>query len=469
VDRHGLEETSLTVLAERRAALPPEPSTPGVARGVLWVALKETGRTRWGEDAELALSEVVTNAVLHAHTPMSLTVQVYPDAVLVEVEDANPRPPSPRGYDNRATTGRGMGLVAAIAAECGVRYTGEGKVVWFRVDDTTSSTARQQSVDDLMAAWEFAGDQNAPGEDAGATRRVVLRDMPATLWLAACQHHDALLRELALYLAAHDEDWVDLAAADLARSRISDRVEAEVARAHREGAARTPLPEGHPSPLPHVPDELELTLFVPQDEGPAYSVLQDALDRAEDLAVRGRLLARPGLPEIVAVRDWACEQVIAQLAGAPALPWPGTGQERFETETADRARPELPRWDATLVTGAARGVVAADDANRIVAISRPLADLLGWDPVELVGRRVVTIIPPRLREAHVAGFSAHLSTGQAHVLGVPLRLPALHADGTEIDCRYLVEAVAADAGRSVYLAWIEPWAGSEGDQHRRIT
>jgi len=38
---------------------------------------------------------------------------------------------------------------------------------------------------------------------------------------------------------------------------------------------------------------------------------------------------------------------------------------------------------------------------------------------------VVTTIPPRLREAHVAGFSAHLSTGQAHVLGVALRLPAL--------------------------------------------
>jgi hypothetical protein len=45
-----------------------------------------------------------------------------------------------------------------------------------------------------------------------------------------------------------------------------------------------------------------------------------------------------------------------------------------------------------------------------------LVAALGWDPTELVGRRVVTVIPPASREARVAGFSRHLSTGEAHVI-----------------------------------------------------
>jgi PAS domain S-box-containing protein len=452
-------------LVERRVSLPPDPSSAGVARQLLHGALQDADRGRWAEDAELALSEVVTNAVLHAHTSMTLSVTVHADTLLVEVQDRSPRLPSPRAYGAQATTGRGMRLVAALTSECGVEpIAGTGKVVWFRIrDDDATGGTDEQSIEDLLAAWDVDDDRHPPEDAPTDARPVTLRDMPATLWLAARQHHDALLRELALYCAAHEDLVVDLVAADAARGRISDAVAAEVARAQREGAARRPLPKGHPSPLPDVPDNVDLVLSVPAAERPAYAALQDALDHAEELAVGGRLLARPGLPEIVAVRDWACEQVIAQLGGAPPHAWPGTAQERFETDVHDRRGPELPRWDATQVVDSTESVVAADDANRIVAVSRSLAELLGWRVEDLVGRRVVTIIPPHLREAHVAGFSAHLSTGQAHVIGVPLRLPALHANGTEIDCRYLVSVVAADAGRSVYLAWISPWEGDAAD------
>jgi PAS domain S-box-containing protein len=103
-------------------------------------------------------------------------------------------------------------------------------------------------------------------------------------------------------------------------------------------------------------------------------------------------------------------------------------------------------------------VVAADDANNIVAISRSLADALGWEVDELVGRRVVTLIPPELREAHVAGFSRHLNTGQAHALGMPLELPVLRRDHTRVMCSFMVEQAPTNPGRSVYVAWIEPLA-----------
>ena len=68
---------------------------------------------------------------------------------------------------------------------------------------------------------------------------------------------------------------------------------------------------------------------------------------------------------------------------------------------------------------------------------------------------MVTLIPPHLREGHVAGFSRYLTSGEAHLLGVPLTLPVLHADGTELTCRFLVEQVRGGHGRAVYLAWID--------------
>lgn len=120
-----------------------------------------------------------------------------------------------------------------------------------------------------------------------------------------------------------------------------------------------------------------------------------------------------------------------------------------------RADSPVEGFDADVVRGSDRGVVAADDANRIIAISRSLAELLEWDHDQLVGRRVVALIPPRLREAHVAGFSRHLSTGDAHVLGVPLSLPVLCADGSEIDRDFTIEQMSSDSGRSVHLAWFD--------------
>ena len=159
------------------------------------------------------------------------------------------------------------------------------------------------------------------------------------------------------------------------------------------------------------------------------------------------------------MRDWACEQVIAQLSGSPPAPWPGAAQMRFETEVRS---PGVVEWDSSSVADSERGVIAADDANRIIAVSRPLARLLGWQPEDLVGRRVVTVVPPALREAHVAGFSRHLTTGEAHVLGVPLDPPVLRKDGSEVRCRFLIERAPADPGRSVYMAWLDALEPHDG-------
>lgn len=437
--------------------LPLHPASAAQARRFVRETLLDAGRPEWSESAELCCTEIVTNAILHAHTSFTVTARVLDDHVRVEVRDSSPALPIVRGYSEQATTGRGLALVAALSLEHGVSDAGlDGKTVYF----TVGSALDEQSDDELLAAWGDAdwdlADLDEPAAGDGCTT-VRLLGLPPALWLAGRQHHDAILRELVLYLAEHGGLEVDIEAADRARATVSTAVVAAVRQAQAAGTARRILPEGHPSPLEDVPEPLDLELQIPASLGSAFAAMQDTLDEAERLAAAGALLARPGLPEIIAVRDWACEQVTSQLAGVAPSPWPGTDQERFTTAVHDRdGEPDVSGWDVATVRDSTRGCVAADDANRILAISRPLAQALGWDADDLVGRRVVTLIPKQLREAHVAGFTRALTTGEHHVLDVPLRLPVLHADGREIPCSFLVQQAPTTTGRAVYLAWVEP-------------
>ncbi len=414
------------------------------------------------EAAELALSEVVTNAVLHAHTGFDVALALTTaQALRVEVTDRNPQLPVQRGYTEQATTGRGLELVAAYTHGCGVDSHGpHGKTVWFvLLDDALPFDAEQH----LLDAWDMD-----PDDAGGGTERFVLLGLPPRLWLASREHHDAVLRELALWAAEHPDGAPDadrMALADRARAWISSQLVAELdRRASSTAPVHRGLPQGHRDMLPHTPAALDLEVSVPVDAARAFGALQDVLDTAERLAVAGQLLARPALPEVVAVRDWACEQAISQQAGVLPSPWPGTSQERFTTEVRDRAEPELPGWDMRTVADSDRGALAADDANRIIAVSRSLADALRWRVEDLVGRRVVAVIPPELREAHVAGFTRHLTTGERQVLGVHLTLPVLRADGTQIECRVLIEQAPASSGRTVYIAWMEPLMRRPGDE-----
>jgi len=436
--------------------LAPVPVSNRDARRFLRHFLDDNGlHGDFADSAELALSEVVTNAVLHAHTEFEVALHLADGVLRVAVTDRNPQLPVQRRYADQATTGRGMDLVAAYARDCGVDAGPDGKIVWFVVDRPLPTDAQQEQA--LLDAWVLDLD-DATHVAAGSGSTVVLLSLPPMLWLAARQHHDAVLRELSLYVAAHPENAPApdrIALADSARAWITTQLVVELDRLAASAAiTHQVLPDGHPSRLPDTPASLDLEVPVPDHAADAFAALQDVLDVAETLAARGLLLARPGLPEIVAVRDWACEQGISQHSGVLPSPWPGTGQERFIL-VHDRHEPAPLEWDTRLVSDADRGAVAAD-ANRVIAISRPLADALGWDVDDLVGRRVVVLIPPELREAHVAGFTRHLTTGETHAVGVPLRLPVLRADGTRVECGFLIEQLPPTPGRAVYIAWIDP-------------
>ena len=97
--------------------------------------LRQTLRA-WDVDAlewpaTQALSELVTNAVLHAGTRMIVVLELVDDGLLrLEVHDGSVRIPHQRRYGTQATTGRGIALVDGLSDRWGVEPSADGKSVW---------------------------------------------------------------------------------------------------------------------------------------------------------------------------------------------------------------------------------------------------------------------------------------------------------------------------------------------------
>ncbi|MQS11221.1 ATP-binding protein [Streptomyces kaniharaensis] len=109
----------------------------GVARGLLrsFLADRPDGEL-FVETGELVLSELVTNAVLHAKTPSGRLIyiqfELHPDALRVEVHDADATRPTARPSTEHDEAGRGLWLVSQLAARwgCCPRAGGIGKAMW---------------------------------------------------------------------------------------------------------------------------------------------------------------------------------------------------------------------------------------------------------------------------------------------------------------------------------------------------
>ena len=456
-----------------RAALvlPPLSASSRDARRFVAAALADLGLGHLEDGAVLAVSELVTNAVLHARTDVDVAVDADDEQVRVAVGDLSSDLPVQRSYGAHATTGRGLGMVRALVDDLGVTTRATGKTVWFtllRTGGAASVSAADDGTGDLvgdlagdgeldLAMWGLEDDEPGGARPAHVDLPVgVLRGLPVALWLAAHQHHDAALRELVLARGqagpAGDGPSSWYASADAGHTALGTAIDRAVAAALAAGAPVVPLPPGHPSPVPALPAVVDVEVPLVPALADHLAALAEALDDADRLAGEQRLLIHPALPEVVAVRDWCCHQVIAQAGGSPAAAW----EHPADLDALAPADAVLPPWDDSAVQAAPGAVIAVDDRNRVIAVSPSVEQLVGWAAHDLVGRRVVTLIPPRLREAHVAGFTRHQVTGDAHVLGVEVTLPVLHAAGHEVQCRFLIERGPASGGRSVYLATLTP-------------
>jgi PAS domain S-box-containing protein len=118
---------------------------------------------------------------------------------------------------------------------------------------------------------------------------------------------------------------------------------------------------------------------------------------------------------------------------------------------------DVPDWDAQDVSGSPVALLATDESSVVVAVSPATLALLGFqDADELVGRRVITIIPPRFRQAHIAGTTLHVVNGRSPLLGVRVTVPVLLADGSERMVELLIEPRREASGRKGFIAEFFP-------------
>ncbi len=128
--------------------LPAQDRSPGTARRVVQDALLGGGLEVLLDDALLLVTELVTNAVVHAGTDVELHVDIGVGRARIEVVDrgagALPHVTSAPGADREG--GRGIFLLDALAQEWGTRHFAGGKSVWFTLGVSDRVASRPRSL-----------------------------------------------------------------------------------------------------------------------------------------------------------------------------------------------------------------------------------------------------------------------------------------------------------------------------------
>lgn len=124
------------------------------------------------DDAVLAASELVSNAVLHARTSLRLSLRSDGlSGVRIEVFDENTRMPVPASCPEDATSGRGLHLVAAIGSGWGTEQREDGKVVWVQLGPVAAPPEEAcldlAAVDGVPDALDRLGEMDGDSAPAG--------------------------------------------------------------------------------------------------------------------------------------------------------------------------------------------------------------------------------------------------------------------------------------------------------------
>lgn len=111
------------------ASFAPEPSAARTARSFVGGHVPDDMRS----DVELITSELVTNSIEHARTPLTVRVQANKRQVRVEVADSSAVVPALPEFVVDAERGWGLRLVELLSDRWGIEPMGQGKRVWFEI------------------------------------------------------------------------------------------------------------------------------------------------------------------------------------------------------------------------------------------------------------------------------------------------------------------------------------------------
>jgi anti-sigma regulatory factor (Ser/Thr protein kinase) len=127
--------------------LPPARTAPSDARQIARKACLDWDIPDAADDVALVVSELVTNAVVHAKTPLILAIEHEGPTLAVAVGDGQPATPWMADQTPEQSGGRGLVIVSHLARNWGVVRTVLGKTVWVSMTvapESSEQTARQR-------------------------------------------------------------------------------------------------------------------------------------------------------------------------------------------------------------------------------------------------------------------------------------------------------------------------------------
>jgi DNA-binding NarL/FixJ family response regulator len=129
----GVLQLVTNVLDERRAELDQDLRSGARARRLVTEALERWQCEQALDTVQLLVSELVTNAVVHANSRPAVAVILLPEVVRIEVMDQSSARPEARDASDQDESGRGLLLLDEMASRWGVEPAATGKTVWFEV------------------------------------------------------------------------------------------------------------------------------------------------------------------------------------------------------------------------------------------------------------------------------------------------------------------------------------------------
>jgi GAF domain-containing protein/anti-sigma regulatory factor (Ser/Thr protein kinase) len=268
------------------------------------------------ECAALLTSELVTNAVLHAATPFTVTLHLMTDRIRIDVADGSTVVPSIKDYATDAATGRGLTLFNTLASEWGVQPVLGGKIVWFELPVDYSVAPAE--VSDGTFRFDLVGFVKTELEQADATEprvRVDLLGIPVFVLQKASEEYEALFRELRLIKEHADSN---LPSSSFLPEQLSVLLSEVGTRFNGFGPG---VDETWQAVVDSRVDTHDWHLRLPESAVKLCAYFDAMLDEADEFGREAQLLTLPASAASVAVRRWFLAEIISQLSGQPAIPW----------------------------------------------------------------------------------------------------------------------------------------------------
>jgi hypothetical protein len=280
----------------------------GVQDARRWVVgtCHDIGRDDLVECAELGVSELVTNALLHAVPPLTVRVRGTAEHPRVEVHDGSselPLMPTDDAEDDELllTFGRGLGIVARCATAWGVDLEEDGKTVWF----VPASAPGGDPVEGVVTGEQTVV-RPAPSPDE---MRIDIVGVPLRMFLDFQRHYRELRREVRLLSLAHGEDYP--LARDL--SELFGTLERDL----REGIGADQIDQA----LASGAATADLHVAMPRETAATIGRFIELLDRADAFCREKRLLSLARTPDQQRFQRWFLSEFVRQQHGEAARRW----------------------------------------------------------------------------------------------------------------------------------------------------